>query len=1303
MSDEVSAQVSAPFLDRLRIGLKKLLNTASARRVAWGVFAVGVLLFVLRASMAFTPLFETRANTWLDDAFDARLSGLQGAWYAMTPKLRIEQVVLPQGSIQDIVIEIDLLRSLLALAPRIKALQIGSADMTFHEDFDLLESLSGASTGMDLRSVLSDAKRLSGSLKLRIAGHDEVLLVQWVIDAGGQNRGWIRLHPQAGDDPPVQSAEGLVIGFDLDSGVLPGHIEGALWAEGRMHLAEAFASVIGLAGTISALDARVRVTDGQVAARLNVDAQNLQLGDYLLDSVSLFAKAAGTPGDVRGEFQQARLRRGEHGLDFSGSRLSFQGGEALRLQVSDQDIRRLTDFAVASAMRETAVVRWLSRFRPGGHLRDISAQIHMQAPFVLAASLEDFSSESWMGSPALRHVSAKAIYAAGGARLLIDSTNAGLELVKLFEEEVMLAEAKGEVWVRFLPGYVGVQGRDLRARLASGGEVLVNLSYSAPVDPAERQIAGRVEAFHLKPADALQFVPRNLPAGMRAWLDAGVEGGEIEQGEIVLSGYVRRQPPLPTMQVEMWLDWRDGTLNYHPRWPAAQSVSGRVALVGGVVRGKVQRARMLDMRIEDLTFEMPLRGAGVRLSDAGEMPADGLLRLILDSPLGELLPADEAQLEAVGLVEYTFTSHVPFRFNASDFELELGVHLHDVDFSLHAKEDRTRRFTLTEINGPLDYVFPDEVNSDGITGTMFGQALRVGLSSGESAFDEGARMQAEIRSRISAEFLRPYLGELIPIRGETGYAALLEFDAMGEAAPRVRLHSDLQGLSIGLPPGLGKDALDTSPLLVDLEVERGFVAGRALFSLENRVGGELSWQDADTATPEISGALAFGSGHTSMDLLASAGSGISTFGGLPLLTLDDLRSFSAGGGAWQRPDLHFHGFAVGSIDLGDFSLDPVTINGTIGTDAVDVRLQGESLDGTWTSAVDAFGQLSLTRLHLMAAETSEPAGVGGLLGDIDLTTLPEIDVSIDSLKLGDNDYGTWEFGLRKMDSGVRFVNLEADSRGLSIRASEDLLWEALPDGSHTSRFVGELSTDDLADAMVGWGFAPSVSAERALLVADLQWADVPWRPKLPALVGQIDLTIRRGRFREFDAGAGMRLLSLLDFNAFLKRLTLDFSDAFGEGVAFDEVRVKSDFDAGVMRMIEPVKIDGNGGRFRIDGTIDLVSGELDNQFEATLKISRSLPWLAGYMALLGNPVTGLGVVVGERILRDRLEDFSTARYSVTGTLAEPVFALAEVEPPEPLPEEVPEPVEASSGEDLAPEPEPEPEPELESIQQPTEN
>ena len=81
-------------------------------------------------------------------------------------------------------------------------------------------------------------------------------------------------------------------------------------------------------------------------------------------------------------------------------------------------------------------------------------------------------------------------------------------------------------------------------------------------------------------------------------------------------------------------------------------------------------------------------------------------------------------------------------------------------------------------------------------------------------------------------------------------------------------------------------------------------------------------------------------------------------------------------------------------------------------------------------------------------------------------------------------------------------------------------------------------------------------------------------------------------------------------------------------------------------------VDSSSGNFQVGGSVDLHSGMLNNEMIVTLPVSKSLPWYGVYLSL-ANPLAGLGVVVGERVLRKPLEQFSTAKFEVKGTLDEP--------------------------------------------------
>jgi uncharacterized protein YhdP len=214
--------------------------------------------------------------------------------------------------------------------------------------------------------------------------------------------------------------------------------------------------------------------------------------------------------------------------------------------------------------------------------------------------------------------------------------------------------------------------------------------------------------------------------------------------------------------------------------------------------------------------------------------------------------------------------------------------------------------------------------------------------------------------------------------------------------------------------------------------------------------------------------------------------------------------------------------------------------------------------------------------------------------------------------------------------------------------------------TNESQFKGEIRAGNLAEVLPLWDYAPSLETESATVTGDLHWAGSPANVDIDLLIGQADLRADRGRFVDVESGGGaMRIFSLMNFNTIAKRMRGDFSDVTGKGVSFDKLKAKVEFNRGSMAFVEPMKVKGTGSSFEVAGTVDLVDGALDNEMIVTLPVSKSLPWYAAYIAL-ANPLAGAGVLLGERMLRKPIEQFSSAKYEIGGTLDEPDVNLVSV-------------------------------------------
>lgn len=1242
----------------------RVFGSRVARIASWTVFALGLAFVLLRISFVLLSSFEGFVSERLGGHLNAEISGLQGNWHGFTPQVSLDRLESAFGSIQDIRIEIDVLRSLVGLELKLSALEVGDAQLRFPRDFELWDYLLNSPSNLGLISLVSDAQFLAIKARLGVEDDPAELHFSWIAHSEKLNRGELRVFRQDSN-----AEQGLLLGYDLDLGILLQEPQGAVWGAGAVHLPDSLKSLIGIAGHISSFHLNARIVNGEVFAGAALRANGLEFGDFRVDEAEVDMKGRGELAALHGEFPFARLSSDARALNFSGARFTLEDLNRFYFSLPDQRIEGLTGFVVDSATRDNAAARWSRRFAPEGLLASIGGGFADGEALVIAARVSEFSAQSFRGSPTLDSVAGEFAFSAGAARILVDSPSPTVGLPRLFDAPVALGPTSGEVWVKFMPNYVGMRGIDLRATLPGGGNAEVSLSYSAPVDPFERQISGAVKAGGVPALVSLQFLPKTLPEGMRNWVRSGVLDGVVEASELLLSGYVRQQPDFPTMQVEMNLEFQDVSLMHHPSWPLVNAMSGQVSLVDRTLQSHIRNAVMLGESFEDLVMSLPLNGAKLLLEDAGTVEADFLAQLVEGTPLGELVPARTPVDRALGSMDYDLKMGIPLAFELADLNLEIDLEFEEVSLVMVSSIAEHLSIEIGGLNGTLGYVFPDRAVSHELQGSLFSQPATFSFSTFESLEPGANRIQVVIESDLDSGTLVAILGAAELAQGRTTYRTLVEFNHAPDTPLWVRLDSDLEGMGLSLPAGLAKTPEESLPASVEFKLYSGLDSGAANLFLGDRFRGELGWRSSAPDDVDVRGLLSFGASEVESGVLREEPNRVILEGRIPRLSFQELRHVSAPSTGFQLPELYFSNMEIGLLDMGRVGVEELVLEGLWSSESARLKLVGEQAQGTWSVNSGQAIELDLERIHLQPTGDEDMDGVGDLLLDLDVKSLPQANVSLSSLKVGERDYGSWKFDLRHIDDGVRLANLEADSRGLQIRAPEGVFWHQLPSGAHTSRFVGELTSDDLASAMEQWEFAPSVEAERAQLIADLSWPGPPWKPKLEILEGEIDLTIRRGRFRDIDAPAGMKLLSLLDFNAFIRRLNFDFSDVFGDGVAFDEVRVKSQFADGSMHMLEPVKIDGNGSRFRIDGNINLETGALDNQMQVTLKLSRSLPWLGAYLALLGNPVTGLGTLAIERLFRDPLERLSTAYYDVSGTLDEPVFTLSQVEPPDPLPEE----------------------------------
>jgi len=219
-----------------------------------------------------------------------------------------------------------------------------------------------------------------------------------------------------------------------------------------------------------------------------------------------------------------------------------------------------------------------------------------------------------------------------------------------------------------------------------------------------------------------------------------------------------------------------------------------------------------------------------------------------------------------------------------------------------------------------------------------------------------------------------------------------------------------------------------------------------------------------------------------------------------------------------------------------------------------------------------------------------------------------------------------------------------------ISSDQEMFWARSTNRTH---FVGSIQGVALGSVLSQWGFDLSIEGESFRGEGDLTWPGSPLAFAVNKVDGLFNSEIDNGRFVNIEQGRGVaRVLGLLNYSTIARRLSGNFSDVLSKGVSFNRIQARVKFQSGILGFTEPMFVEGNGLLFRVNGTVDLSDGRLDNELVITLPVSDSLPWYAAYIAI-ANPVAGVGVLLGRRIFGAQIENLSSGKYQISGTVNDP--------------------------------------------------
>jgi uncharacterized protein (TIGR02099 family) len=748
---------------------------------------------------------------------------------------------------------------------------------------------------------------------------------------------------------------------------------------------------------------------------------------------------------------------------------------------------------------------------------------------------------------------------------------------------------------------------------------------------------------------------RGLGPNTRKWLnEALLEVGSAQAVTTLFGEPVSWKDYVPAGSVNSRAVVSGLRLAYANRWPVAENISGHVEFSGESMTAVAESGQVAGVTLQAPRVHIAAaRNAEIELQlEAVDAGADGLARLASALPLAGVERALQ-RLQWDGGASAEASVWFPVK-RKDDWRL-VGA----IDFTDAGVELREQGITLDRISGELPFT-RERLGPARLAAEMLEEPVVAAL---DGWFRPEFRLSLEgtfpVRGLIPAGW-KADLSEVVEqVEGRAPFE--IEFQSVESAGDlkdlELRVTSSLEGVSSGLPAPLQKPADAVWPFSMMLPL--GDAQQTVRFGIKERFSGEWLmvedyWQ------------LGLGLGGAAVGLPAAENFIVE--GRLPSLDVDQWLGLLA--------EMTSNGLQLGTNDQGiglsgwlDVAVDDLRVKraslGAVGLSLSReenywrLKGQGEQVAGSIRFPASGVADRSIVadmgRLAWPVSKRDEP-GPPGEPSSLDPSGLPALDIFVRDLQWGELDLGEFRLSSHHDERGLQIEQVSSRRDGLELTGSGEWLRDA--DGPF-SRMRIRLAVADLGQTLNQAGFDLALQRGQAVIELEGRWPGSPLDLSLSRIDGDLDLVITDGVIPEASPGAG-RLLGLVSLNSIPRRLRLDFSDVFGEGLSFDRVAGHFDLADGIATT-DDMRIDAPAAEVRMSGRTDLENRTYDQTLIVRPGVGSALPIIG---ALAGGPVGAAAGAALQQIFSKPLSGISEVRYSVTGDWQQPVFEPVEVKPAE---------------------------------------
>ncbi len=752
------------------------------------------------------------------------------------------------------------------------------------------------------------------------------------------------------------------------------------------------------------------------------------------------------------------------------------------------------------------------------------------------------------------------------------------------------------------------------------------------------------------------YLPKQTTPKLREWFTQALLGGQLLSGDLIFHG---RSADFPFKNSEgnfkAILNVDNATFNYAEDWPPIDNLTAEVIINNDDLYVSSNSGHVFDATIDNFSANIINLGQynphvivngsiDGHTSDAGNF--------IRQSPLNEDSSLSELTENVSGGINLKL--HLDIALESLETYTE-GL----ITFSDTTLESNLPGLALEDVNGIVNFT-TEEVWANDVDALYHGKPVKFTIP--RFNIDESISETYVISGIADKEFIINQLTSFFPslynlsdnisnsFSGESTWSLYLKRLSSNEKIERreVELISDLKGIAINLPYPLGKEAKERTSLSVKTELA-DLSINAININYDNNFFTDFNVDNTeDLLIKNI--LIGLGQQHPA----TSTSSNISIQGELEKFNVSEWTDFINLEKAPPSQNINTNkketingDVYVKQLNMLGNEFNNVNINLSNPTDGWQVLFDSEELKGqaSFIKTDKARLHANLEKLTLKKSDENENKN------QIAIDKIPELEVNIDKFTYNDNELGQLNLQTNNIDNGININNLSITKPGFSIKAKGE--WMRIDDVDR-SDFYTMLKADSIETMLSTFNFnSANIKEGQTSIEMKANWMDTPMNFSMENIDGELDMNIAKGQFLDINPSAG-RLFGLLSLQTLPRRLTLDFTDLFDEGFAFDTIKGNFSLERG-QAYTNNLEMTGPSANIVVSGRTGLATEDYDQIATVTPKISSGLPVAS---ALFGPVGVGVGAVIylaGELFesIPKKIDQILKAQYTITGSWDNP--------------------------------------------------